>query len=321
VAAQSAESEQRVTPLELFFDLLFVFAIPQVTGFLADHHTWEGLLQGMFLLGALWGARAAYAWLTNTLNPEEGIVRIAVFASMAAMLVVALAAPQAFGSAGIVFGVAYFIVRVLHLVLYAIAGRGDRELMQAVLRIAPSALIGAALLVVAGFTDDGLRMGLWAVALAIDYLWLLVSGMRGWRVSPEHFIERHGRWVRLNRHHLDIADRWFERHGAATVFFTRMLPIVRTFISLPAGVARMGFTRFTIYTLLGCIPWVFMLTFIGKEAGDNWEQWKDNLHYVDYAVAVAIVAGAVYVFFKWRRGKSDAGPGTSTSGKPEAESI
>ena len=192
VADQSAESEQRVTTLELFFDLVFVFAITQVTGFLADHHTWEGVLQGMFILGALWWAWAAYAWLTNTLNPEEGIVRIAVFASMAAMLVVGLAAPQAFGSAGIVFGVAYFIVRVLHLVLYAIAGRGDRELMQAVLRIAPSALIGAALLVVAGFTDGGLRMGIWAVALAIDYLWLLVSGMRGWHVSPEHFIERHG---------------------------------------------------------------------------------------------------------------------------------
>ncbi len=189
---QRAESEQRVTTLELFFDLVFVFAITQVTGFLADHSTWEGLLQGLFLLGALWWAWAAYAWLTNTLNPEEGIVRIAVFASMAAMLIVALAAPNAFGVDGVVFGVAYFIVRGLHLVLYAIAGRGDRELMQAVLRIAPSALTGAALLVVAGFTDGGVRMAIWAAALAIDYLWLLVAGMRGWRVSPEHFVERHG---------------------------------------------------------------------------------------------------------------------------------
>src|SRR6187401_17816 len=192
VRDERAESEQRVTALELFFDLVFVFAITQVTGFLADNSTWEGLVQGLFLLGALWWAWAAYAWLTNTLNPEEGIVRIAVFASMAAMLIVALAAPSAFGVDGVVFGVAYFIVRGLHLVLYAIAGRGDRELMQAVLRIAPSALSGAALLVVAGFTDDGVRMALWAAALAIDYLWLLVAGMRGWRVSPEHFVERHG---------------------------------------------------------------------------------------------------------------------------------
>jgi len=189
---QRAESDQRVTALELFFDLVFVFAITQVTGFLAAHSTGEGLVQGLFILGALWWAWAAYAWLTNTLNPEEGIVRIAVFCSMAAMLIVALAVPQAFGAEGVVFGVAYFFVRALHLVLYAIAGRDDPELMQAVLRIAPSALTGAMLLVVAGFADDGLRMALWAVALAVDYLWLLVAGMRGWRVSPEHFVERHG---------------------------------------------------------------------------------------------------------------------------------
>jgi low temperature requirement protein LtrA len=189
---RQAESEQRVTALELFFDLVFVFAITQVTGFLADHSTWDGLVRGLFLLGALWWAWAAYAWLTNTLNPEEGAVRIAVFASMAAMLIVALATPTAFGADGVVFGVAYFIVRGLHLVLYAIAGRGDPELMRAVLRIAPSALFGAALLVVAGFADDGVQLGIWAAALAIDYLWLLIAGMRGWRVSPEHFVERHG---------------------------------------------------------------------------------------------------------------------------------
>jgi len=189
---QQTESDQRVTTLELFFDLVFVFAITQVTGFLADHSTGEGLVQGLFILGALWWAWAAYAWLTNTLNPEEGIVRIAVFASMAAMLIVALAVPGAFGADGLVFGAAYFLVRALHLVLFAIAGRGDRELMRAVLRIAPSALTGAALLVIAGFTDGGVRLAIWAVALAIDYLWLLVAGMRGWRVSPEHFVERHG---------------------------------------------------------------------------------------------------------------------------------
>ena len=185
-------SEQRVTPLELFFDLVFVFAITQVTGFLADNSTWGGLLRGMFLLGVLWWAWAAYAWLTNTLNPEEGAVRIAVFGSMAAMLVVSLATPHAFGVDGVVFGIAYFIVRALHLVLYGIAGRGDPELLRAVIRILPSALLGAALLVVAGFLDGDLQLAVWASALAIDYLWLLVAGMRGWRISPEHFVERHG---------------------------------------------------------------------------------------------------------------------------------
>jgi low temperature requirement protein LtrA len=111
---------------------------------------------------------------------------------MAAMLIVSLATPHAFDVDGVVFGIAYFVVRALHLVLYAIAGRGDPELLQAVLRILPSAVLGAALLVVAGFLDGAVQMAVWAVALAIDYLWLLVVGMRGWRVSPEHFVERHG---------------------------------------------------------------------------------------------------------------------------------
>src|SRR5688572_4310728 len=186
------DSEQRVTNLERFFDLVFVFAITQVTAYLAHHLTWDGLLRGMFLLGALWWAWAAYAWLTNTLNPEEGAVRIAVFGSMAAMLVVSLATPHAFDVDGVVFGIAYFIVRALHLVLYAIAGRGDPELFRAVLRILPSALLGAGLLVVAGFLGGPVQLAVWALALAIDYLWLLVTGMEGWRVSPEHFVERHG---------------------------------------------------------------------------------------------------------------------------------
>ena len=156
------ESEQRVTNLELFFDLVFVFAITQVTGFIAHDLTWGGLLRGLFLLGALWWAWAAYAWLTNTLDPEEGAVRIAVFASMAAMLVVALATPHAFDVDGVVFGVAYFIVRALHLVLYALAGRDDPDLERAVLRFLPSALLGATLLVVAGFFDGAMELAIWA---------------------------------------------------------------------------------------------------------------------------------------------------------------
>jgi low temperature requirement protein LtrA len=189
---RAVESGHRVTPLELFFDLVFVFAITQVTGFLADSPTWGGLLRGIMLLGALWWAWAAYAWLTNTLNPEEGAVRLAVFGAMAAMLIVSLAVPNAFGSDGVVFGVAYFIVRALHLVLYSIAGRGDRDLLGAVLRLVPTAVLGPALLLVAGFFDGTAQLTLWGAALAVDYLGVLVGHMRGWRVSPEHFVERHG---------------------------------------------------------------------------------------------------------------------------------
>jgi membrane protein DedA with SNARE-associated domain len=114
-------------------------------------------------------------------------------------------------------------------------------------------------------------------------------------------LEKHGRKVFIKPHHLHKADDWFERYGDATVFFSRLLPIVRTFISLPAGVAKMPFLRFTALTTLGCIPWVFMIAFIGKEAGDRWEEWKEHLHYVDYVVILAIVALAVWMFVRYRR--------------------
>ena len=182
----------RVTPLELFFDLVFVFAITQVTGFLAEHPTWDGLVRGLLLLGALWWAWAAYAWLTNTLNPEEGAVRLVVFGSIAGMLIVSLAAPTAFDGDGLVFGIAYLIVRLLHLILYAIAGRDDPELFRAVLRIVPSAVAGPGLIVAASFFQGPTQIMVWAIALAIDYLGVLFGHMRGWRVSPEHFVERHG---------------------------------------------------------------------------------------------------------------------------------
>jgi membrane protein DedA with SNARE-associated domain len=118
-------------------------------------------------------------------------------------------------------------------------------------------------------------------------------------------IEKHGHRILIKPHHLHAADRWFERHGDATVFFTRMMPIIRTFISLPAGVARMPFIRFSVLTFLGCLPWVFALTFIGQQVGENWTDWKDSLHYVDYTVAAAIVAGIAYLVVKRRRGGDD----------------
>jgi membrane protein DedA with SNARE-associated domain len=114
-------------------------------------------------------------------------------------------------------------------------------------------------------------------------------------------LEKHGRKLHIKPSHLAWADRWFERHGDATVFFTRMLPIIRTFISLPAGVARMPFWRFTALTFAGCLPWVFALAFIGQQVGERWESWKDSLHYFDYAVAAAIVIGAVFLFVRHRR--------------------
>ena len=126
-------------------------------------------------------------------------------------------------------------------------------------------------------------------------------------------LEKHGAKIHVKKKHLEWADRWFERHGDATVFFTRMLPIIRTFISLPAGVARMPFWRFSVLTLAGCVPWVLMLTFIGKEAGDNWEDWKDSLHYVDYFVAACIVGGIAYLLIRRRRSGPPGDPATETT--------
>ena len=138
---EASAREERVTPLELFFDLVFVFAITQVTTLLSNDPTWSGLLRGLIVLAALWWAWAAYAWLTNTLNPEEGLVRIAMFVVMGAMLVCALAVPEAFGDHGVIFGVAYLVVRAMHLALYSLAARGDPDLLGAVLRMTPSTVL------------------------------------------------------------------------------------------------------------------------------------------------------------------------------------
>jgi low temperature requirement protein LtrA len=192
VSEQHAEREQRVTPLELFFDLVFVFAFTQVTTVLSDDPTWGGLGHGLLILAAIWWAWAAYAWLTNTVDPGEGAVWGAMLVAMAAMFVAALAVPEAFGRHGVVFGVAFLIVNAMHLTLYALMARGDRDLLAAILRIAPSALTGAALIIAAGFVHGGLRSGLWLAALAVGLFGPLLSGLSGWRVQPAHFVERHG---------------------------------------------------------------------------------------------------------------------------------
>ena len=183
--------EERVTPLELFFDLVFVFAITQVTGLVSAQPTWAGLGKGLLVLGVLWWAWAAYAWLTNTVDPEEGVVRLAIFGAMAAMLVVSLAVPEAFGDDALVFAVAYAVVRVAHLVLYALAGRGDPDLLGAVARLVPGTVIGGTLLVAAAFLDGGAQAAVWAVALTADLAGPYLGGARGWHLSAGHFAERH----------------------------------------------------------------------------------------------------------------------------------
>jgi membrane protein DedA with SNARE-associated domain len=158
----------------------------------------------------------------------------------------------------------------------------------------------------AGFNVHEGEYPLWA-AVAVGSVANLVGSWIAYGVGyygRVELLEKHAKVFHVKPSHLAWADRWFERYGAPAVFFSRMLPIIRTFISLPAGVARMPFWKFSVLTLAGCVPWIFMLTFIGREVGANWVDWKDSLHYVDYTVAVLIVLGAVYLAVRWRRNRN-----------------
>jgi low temperature requirement protein LtrA len=185
-------SEDRVTPLELFFDLVFVLAITQCTALMARHPTWEGLAQGLLVLGVLWWAWVGYAWLTSVVDPEEGAVQGVIVAAMAALLVVSLCVPDAFGDNGLVFACAYGAVRAAHIALFVLASRDDPALRKSVLGLAGGTAVGVGLLVVASFTDGGVQLGLWALALALDMGEPYLFGSEGWKLVPGHFAERHG---------------------------------------------------------------------------------------------------------------------------------
>jgi low temperature requirement protein LtrA len=192
VQSRKQESaEERVTPLELFFDLIFVFAITQVTGLIVADPTWAGLARGLVVLAVLWWAWTAYAWLTNTINPEEGEVRLVMFAAMGAMLIASLAVPDVFGDDALLFACAYAFVRIAHLVLYTVAGWGDRDLLGAVARLGVGTAIGVGLLFVAAALDGPAQLTVWVAALVIDLLGAYIGGGKGWRLAPGHFAERH----------------------------------------------------------------------------------------------------------------------------------
>jgi low temperature requirement protein LtrA len=183
----------RVTPLELFFDLVFVLALTQCTALMASEPTWTGLGKGVLVLGVLWWAWVGYAWLTSVLDPEEGGVRIAMFAAMAALLVVALCVPDAFGDDAFLFACAYGVVRGSQLALYLLASRDDPALRQSVLGLAGGSAIGVGLLLVASATDGWVQGALWALALLLDMAEPYFFGAEGWTLEhPSHFAERHG---------------------------------------------------------------------------------------------------------------------------------
>ena len=183
--------EEKVTPLELFFDLVFVFALTQVTGRLAADASWAGLGRGLLILAALWWAWAAYAWLTDTINADEGAIRLAMFGAMGAMFVVALTVPTAFEDDAVLFGVAYLLVRVLHLVLYTVGARHEPDIVRAVRMFTPTSIAGPSLIILAGFLEGAPQVAAWIGALVLDYVGPALGRGRGWTVHPAHFAERH----------------------------------------------------------------------------------------------------------------------------------
>jgi len=187
-----AELDRRVTPTELFFDLVFVFAFTQVTTLLVDEPTWGGLGRGLLVVAILWWAWASYAWLTNTVDADDGTVLAVMLGATAALFVAALAVPKAFGSHRLVFGLAFLVVQAMFVGLLAAAGRAEPDLLSAVLRMARTTFAGAALIVIAAFVPSGLRPVLWLAAVAVGFVAPILVGVRGWRVHLAHFAERHG---------------------------------------------------------------------------------------------------------------------------------
>jgi low temperature requirement protein LtrA len=183
---------ERVTPLELFFDLVFVLALTQCTALMYHHPTWEGLAQGMLVLGVLWWSWTGYAWLTSVVDPEEGAVRIAMFAAMASLLLVAICVPEAFDNLALEFALAYGAVRAAHIALFILASRDDPALRRSTVGLAAGTAIGVGLLLAASLFDGLAQAALWSLALLLDMAGPFFFGSEGWKLVPGHFAERHG---------------------------------------------------------------------------------------------------------------------------------
>jgi len=188
----SAELRERdvVKPLELFFDLVFVLGFTQCTALMVTESSWAGIGRGMLVLALLWWAWTAYAWLTSVIEPEEGAVRVVMFGAMAAMLIVALSVPGAFGERALTFAIAYGVVRAGQIALFWLASRDDPALRRSVVTLAISSAIGVGLIVGASFLDAGSQVALWGVAILLDWGGPALFGAAGWRLVPAHFAER-----------------------------------------------------------------------------------------------------------------------------------
>src|SRR6185312_1112997 len=197
------------------------------------------------------------------------------------------------------------------LVDFAVRVIGDLGLFGVyVLTVLESACIpipSEATMMFAGFNVSDGKFPLWA-AVVVAVLGELTGALIAYGVGyfgRVDLIEKHGKRLHVSPAKLQTADRWFARHGEATVFFGRMIPVVRAFVSLPAGVARMPLRRFIPFTVLGSAPWLLAWALAGRAAGDNWRHYRHYVGYLDYAVLAAAIAGIVYLVLRRRNRRAD----------------
>jgi low temperature requirement protein LtrA len=273
--------EERVTPLELFFDLVFVLAITQCTALMAHRSTWAGLIQGLLVLGVLWWSWVGYAWLTSVVDPEDDAVRLSIFAAMAALLIVSLCVPKAFDNLALTFAVAYGVVRAAHIALFTIASRDDPALRRSVSGLAVGTAIGVGLIAGASLLDGVAQAGLWALALALDMAGPYVFGSEGWKLVPGHFAERHGLIIIIALGESIVAIGAGAKFGlTAGIVTAAVLGIVLT--------AAMWWVYFDVVAILAS-----MRLARAPEGRERNEMARDSFSYLHFPMVAGIVLVAL----------------------------
>jgi low temperature requirement protein LtrA len=271
---------ERVTALELFFDLVFVLAITQCTALMAAEPTWGGLGKGLVVLGVLWWSWVGYSWLTSVVDPEEGAVRLVMFAAMAALLIVSLCVPEAFGDLALTFAIAYGVVRAAHIALFLLASRDEPGLRRSVIGLGCGTAVGVGLLVVASFLDGWVQGLVWVVALVLDVAEPYVFGAEGWQLRPEHFAERHSLIMIIALGESIVAIGVGAEHGVdGGVIVAAVLGI--------ALVSAMWWAYFDVVAVASAHRLALAVT--GREQN---EMARDAYSYLHYPMGAGIVAVA-----------------------------
>lgn len=284
VWVRPTSDDHRVTTIELFFDLVFVFAFTQVTSFMATDFDLKNAWRGLIMLAVLWFPWTAYSWLGNHARADEGMMRVVLLLSMAAMFVAALAIPQAWEhevhglNASLIIAICIAFVRIGHLIVYRIAAGDDRELQRTLLKASIPGVTACALLIVGGVLRDGGQSACWIAALIIDYTGIFAASSSGWRViSAAHFAERYGLIV--------------------------MIAIGESIVSVGVGVQNEPITwpvivaALSALTIAACLWWTYFdvvalvaeCVLQSKTGGDRTRMGRDSYTYLHFPMVVGII--------------------------------